>query len=137
MIKPAQEDAGPVGATKARLRWRPVREGTIIGKREAENAFDVGFARGSGAGRFAVHCARSSRNASGLVFSEAPAVFPNGHSIEPESATEGDCHHNVKGVSDEALWQIFEKIDITDLSICTNGEFRPIANAEEIITLQA
>jgi hypothetical protein len=48
---------------------------------------------------------------------------------------DGDCHYNVQGVSDEALWQVFEQANVSDFSICANGDYRPVT-AEEIISYQ-
>jgi hypothetical protein len=49
--------------------------------------------------------------------------------------TDGDCHVNVAGVSDEVLWEVFEKTTVADYSVCDNGAFHP-ATADELIALQ-
>ena len=33
----------------------------------------------------------------------------------------------VEGASDEALWQIFETKEVYEFSICTNGDYHPVA----------
>ena len=62
-------------------------------------------------------------------------LLPAPHRLEPISIKEGDCHLNVAGVSDEALWEAFEKTTVSDYSICDNGAFHP-TTAEQIISLQ-
>ena len=63
------------------------------------------------------------------------ALLPS-HQVAHEPGVAGDCHHNIKGVPDDVLVQVFANTDISDYSICMNGEFRPIKSAEEIIALQ-
>jgi hypothetical protein len=59
-------------------------------------------------------------------------IFPQGHHLVASAGKPGDCHYNVEGVPDGALWQIFENKQVSEFSICTNGDYRPVTEAEII-----
>ena len=69
------------------------------------------------------------------IVSEPPIFWRFDTAILPQGgrlAQEGDdiCHQVVEGLSDDALWPVFENVPISDLSICTNGDFRPLTRAD-------
>jgi hypothetical protein len=63
--------------------------------------------------------------------------FPPTHQIEPDNSGGDDCHRLVKGVDDETLGKIFETKQISDFSICDNGGYRTVTEAEIVAQKKA
>jgi hypothetical protein len=44
-------------------------------------------------------------------------ILPAGHVVQQATSDSGDkCHHDVRGLDDATLWQVFETKDISDFS---------------------
>jgi len=62
---------------------------------------------------------------------DTSVTLPAGHVVQQVTSDSGDiCHHDVKGLDDSVLWGVFETKDISDFSICTNGGYRQVTEAE-------
>jgi hypothetical protein len=51
-------------------------------------------------------------------------VLPPGYRI-PQEGTD-PCHHNIRDVSNTQLGKIIAKVPIAEISICNNGDHRPL-----------
>ena len=73
---------------------------------------------------------RRCRRASKILEIETNTL-PTGHVVKQVTSDSGDeCHHDITGLDDATLWTVFEKKDLSDFSICTNGEYRQVTEAE-------
>src|SRR5262245_33420275 len=63
-----------------------------------------------------------------LVRAEA---LPAPNQIEQSPSLSGDeCHHDVKGISDNRLKKFFKALDWREFFICENGAHRPLTQAD-------
>jgi hypothetical protein len=68
---------------------------------------------------------------------DATTELPPSHHVEPDNSDGDDCHRLVKGIDDDTLWKIFDRRKISDFSICNNGSYRPVTEAEIVAQKKA
>jgi|GraSoi_2013_60cm_1033757.scaffolds.fasta_scaffold86803_1 hypothetical protein len=68
---------------------------------------------------------------------DTAAILPVGQ-IKPDNSGGDDCHRVVEGVADQTLAAIIESRDVrSDFSICNNGGYRTVTEAEIVAQKKA